>query len=254
MKPSLLEPFLRAACLRAGGLSPAHAADDAATFTANINRVGQYRFCGVDQTWGRPAVQGGFDASLPAGWYAGVWASNVSGNSYPGGNLEFDDYGGYNGKINDDFSFTLGGYGCAYPGANCDRAACPSSAFAAPCALPSKSLDTFEFNAGATWKWIAYKLSVSATDYFGADTGTGYRRHTRGTLYHDLTITYPFSDSLSLAGHVGRTDVRGRYGSINPECTDCRLALAKTFNGDWSLSAAVVVAPDGVPASAPCRF
>jgi uncharacterized protein (TIGR02001 family) len=58
------------------------------TATANINLVSQYRFRGIDQTWGRPAVQGGADLSLANGFYAGTWASNVSGNSYPGGSLE----------------------------------------------------------------------------------------------------------------------------------------------------------------------
>lgn len=63
----------------------APAAAPAVTATANVNLVSQYRFRGIDQTWNRPAVQGGADLSLPSGVYAGVWASNVAGNSYPGG-------------------------------------------------------------------------------------------------------------------------------------------------------------------------
>lgn len=89
----------------------ARADSPSTTATANINLVSQYRFRGIDQTWGKPAVQGGADLSLANGVYAGVWASNVSGNSYPGGSLELDYYAGYNGKINDDFSWTAGGYG-----------------------------------------------------------------------------------------------------------------------------------------------
>ena len=57
--------------------SDVQAADEPAmTATANINLVSQYRFRGIDQTWGHPAVQGGADLSLPSGIYAGVWASN----------------------------------------------------------------------------------------------------------------------------------------------------------------------------------
>ena len=59
-----------------------------------------------------------------------------------------------------------------------------------------------------TWKWVSYKLSVSAGDYFGANTSTGYSKRTRGTMYHDITATWPLADDLSLVGHIGRTDVK----------------------------------------------
>jgi uncharacterized protein (TIGR02001 family) len=218
----------------------APAAAPAVTATANINLVSQYRFRGIDQTWGRPAVQGGADLSLPSGVYAGVWASNVSGNSYPGGSLELDYYAGYNGKINDDFSYTVGGYGYWYPGANYDKSACPSAAFSAPCSLPSQSLNTFELNAGVTWKWLSYKLSVSTGDYFGANVSTGYSKGTRATMYHDVTATWALADDLSLAGHIGRTDVKAMYGNVSPDYTDYRVALTKTFTGGWNVSAAAV--------------
>ena len=212
----------------------------AATATANVNLVSQYRFRGIDQTWGHPAIQGGADLSLASGVYAGVWASNVSGNSYPGGSLELDYYAGYNGKINDDWGYTLGGYGYWYPGANYDKAACPSAAFAAPCALPSQSLNTFELNAGLSWKWLSYKLSVSTGDYFGANASTGYSKGTHGTMYHDLTATWAIADDLSLVGHVGRTDVNASYGSLSPDYTDYRLAISKSYKGGWNASLALV--------------
>jgi uncharacterized protein (TIGR02001 family) len=225
------------------GTGEAHAessAEPALTAATNVNLLSQYRFRGIDQTWGRPAVQGGVDVSLPQGFYAGLWASNISGNSYPGGNLELDYHAGYNGKLGDDVTFTVGGYGYWYPGANYDQAACPSAAYAAPCALPSQDMNTFEVNGGVTWRWFSYKLSVSATDYFGANTSTGYSRNTRGTLYHDLTATWPVTGSLSLTGHVGRTDVHGSYGTINPDYTDWRVALAQTFEGGWNASIAAI--------------
>ncbi len=232
-------------------LSPqAHAADapDAAasapapapfvTATTNVNIVSDYRFRGIDQTWGKPAVQGGADLTLANGIYAGVWASNVSGNSYPGGSLEMDYYAGYNGKFNDDFGFTVGGYGYDYPGANFDKSACPSAAYPAPCTPPSQSLNTFELNAGVSWKWISYKLSVSTGDYFGANASTGYSGHTSGTLYHDLSATWAITDDISLVGHVGHTDVKATYAGVNPDYTDYRVTLSKTFTGGWSVSAA----------------
>ena len=209
------------------------------TATANVNLVSDYRFRGIDQTWGKPAVQGGADLALANGVYAGVWASNVSGNSYPGGSLEMDYYAGYNGKFNDDFGFTVGGYGYYYPGANFSKSARPSAAYPAPCAaLPSQTLNTFELNAGVSWKWISYKLSVSTGDYFGANASTGYSGHTSGTLYHDLSATWAVADDISLVGHVGHTDVKATYAGIDPDYTDYRVTLSKTFTGGWSVSAA----------------
>jgi uncharacterized protein (TIGR02001 family) len=208
------------------------------TATTNVNLVSDYRFRGIDQTWGKPAVQGGADLAFASGIYAGVWASNVSGNSYPGGSLEMDYYAGYNGKLNDDFGYTVGGYGYYYPGANFDKSACPSAAYSAPCTLPSQSLNTFELNAGVSWKWISYKLSVSTGDYFGANKSTGYSGKTSGTLYHDLTATWAITDDISLVGHVGHTDVKATYAGIDPDYTDYRVTLSKTFTGGWSVSAA----------------
>jgi len=217
----------------------APAATPFVTATTNINLVSDYRFRGIDQTWGKPAVQGGADLTLANGVYAGVWASNVSGNSTPGGSLETDWYAGYNGKFNDDFGFTVGGYGYVYPGANVDKSACPSAAYPAPCGtLPSQSLNTFELNAGVSWKWISYKLSVSTGDYFGANKSTGYSGKTSGTLYHDLTATWAITDDISLVGHVGHTDVKATYAGIDPDYTDYRVTLGKTFTGGWSASAA----------------
>ena len=89
--------------------------------SSNLNLVSEYRFRGIDQTWGGPALQGGVDLAHRNGLYAGLWASNVSGNSYPGGNLEVDYYAGYNGKLDDDWGYTVGGYGYWYPGANVNK-------------------------------------------------------------------------------------------------------------------------------------
>ena len=246
-RPTLVPTLaLAAATVAIAGLLPSTSrADDApVTATANVNLVSQYKFRGIDQTWGRPAVQGGVDVAAVNGLYAGAWASNVSGNSTPGGSLELDLYAGYNGQIDGDWRWTAGAYGYVYPGANFDRAACPSAASTAPCALPDKRFDTLELNAGVTWKWIAYKVSVSTGDWFGAAASTGYGGSTRGTLYHDLSVTWPASDSLSLVAHVGRTDVKARYAGVDADYTDWRVALVQTFAGGWNVGASVAGADD----------
>lgn len=206
------------------------------TITSNVNLVSEYRFRGIDQTWGKPALQGGVDYSHADGWYAGLWGSNVSSNSYAGGSLELDYYGGYNGKFTDDFGWTAGGYGYYYPGANFNKIAVSSGGPGA-----NQSFDNFEINGGLSWKWISYKLSYATTDYFGANTSTGYTSGTKGTLYHDLSVNYPLMDDLTLGFHVGRTDVKAvTVGGVNPDYTDYKLSLAKTFKDGWNVSAAYV--------------
>ncbi len=242
MKSNHITQTLLLSAITSLTLAPMVQAAEAAAYTAtsNINLVSQYRFRGIDQTWGKPAVQGGADISMSNGFYVGGWASNVSGNSYPGGSIELDYYGGYNGKINDDVSFTVGGYGYLYPGANYKNAACPSAAFSTPCNQPAQNFNTFEVNAGVSWKWLSYKLSVSTGDYFGANQSTGYEKGTAGSMYHDVTVTYALSDDISLTGHLGHTNVKARYAGSNASYSDYRLAINKTWPGGWSASTAFV--------------
>ncbi|MBS0400857.1 MAG: hypothetical protein JSS18_00015 [Proteobacteria bacterium] len=228
-------PILCACVLAAGA---AHADPGV---SANLNLVSDYRFRGIDQTWGRPALQGGVDWAGFGGWYAGLWASNVSRRSYPGGGVEIDLYAGFNGSFGDGGSFTAGVYGYLYPGANLRDADCPSAAFAPPCgALPSQRWNTLELNAGIGWHWLAYKLSVSVTDYFGAMARVGYSGGTRGTLYHDLSATAPLRDRLNLILHAGWTDIRATLNGWDPSYADWRAALALSLDGGWNGSIGVV--------------
>src|SRR5690349_701525 len=58
------------------------------TFTGNMTIISDYRFRGISQTFGKPAIQGGIDYSHASGFYLGNWNSNVSDSAgYPGGNI-----------------------------------------------------------------------------------------------------------------------------------------------------------------------
>ena len=73
------------------------------TITGNISLVSDYRFRGISQTFGKPALQGGIDyAHEPTGIYLGNWNSNVNeGAGFPQGNLEMDFYGGWKKAFGD---------------------------------------------------------------------------------------------------------------------------------------------------------
>ena len=93
------------------------------SLTGNLSLVSDYRFRGISQTWALPAVQGGFDYAHKSGWYAGTWASNVSGNSYNNGaGLELDLYGGVKLPVMGEGTLDLGALAYVYPGARLNSA------------------------------------------------------------------------------------------------------------------------------------
>jgi len=212
------------------------------TATANVNLVSDYRFRGITQTWGKPAIQGGADISHENGLFAGTWASNVSGNEYPGGSLEWDLYGGYNLKLSDDVTVPLGAIYYYYPGANFDKSGCPSAAFPGPACGPDVSPNNFELNAGIAWKWLTFKASVALTNYFGADSSLGFTGDTKYTQYYDVSASYPINANLSLNAHVGFTNFTKNYGSTNPDYWDWKLGATYVFSGGWTVGAYYVQA------------
>jgi len=202
------------------------------TLTANVSLVSDYYFRGLTQTWGQPAVQGGFDFAHSSGFYVGTWASNVSGNQFPGGSLEWDFYGGYNYKLNDDVTLGAGLLYYYYPGASYKKAAAGGA---------HEDFDTLEGNLSASWKFLSFKWSYAFTDYFGANDKTGYQDSTDGTMYFDLTATYPLAvwEGLSLVAHVGYTLYSEKLstpinGEDDPSYYDWKIGVTKTWTGGWN--------------------
>ena len=206
------------------------------SLTANVFLVSDYFFRGITQTWGKPAIQGGADFVHDSGLYVGTWASNVSGNQFAGGSMEWDFYGGYNYKINDDFTVGAGLYYYYYPGANNDKAAAGG---------PGQSYNTFEGNLSASWKWVTAKFNYAFTDYFGASTATGFTGNTNGTYYLQLDAAYPLPsvEGLSLVGHVGYTHYSedlaapNANGKTDPSYADLKLGVSYVFKDGWTLGA-----------------
>src|SRR5256885_15411033 len=113
-------PLAIAACASAS--APAIAQQAAAAtpppppVTGNLTLVSDYRFRGITQTWGLPAIQGGFDYAHASGIYLGNWNSNVSETAgFPNGNLEMDFYGGWKNTWG-DLGADLGILYYYYPG------------------------------------------------------------------------------------------------------------------------------------------
>jgi uncharacterized protein (TIGR02001 family) len=223
------------------GLARADSAPAAATpehtLTGNLSLNSDYRFRGISQSWRLPALQGGFDYAHRSGFYAGTWASNVSGNSYNNGaGLELDLYSGFKFSLTQDLTLDLGALAYVYPGAKLNSA---------PGVASNKAYDNLDLYAGISAGAFSAKLSVAATDYFGLNSDTaGFayfnslaaQGSSKGSAYLDLNYNFDLGQGLTLGAHLGYLHVRN-YGELS--YTDAKLSLSKEMLGlNWT--AAVV--------------
>ena len=124
--------------------------------TANIGLYSSYRFRGIDQTFGKPALQGGFDYAHASGFYAGNWNSNVNaGAGYPSGNLEMDFYGGWK-KTWGDWGLDVGAIYYYYPGSNASLANGTALTNARTTSVHTGRVDNTEVYIGGSWKFVMH--------------------------------------------------------------------------------------------------
>lgn len=163
-------------------------------FSANVSLVSEYYFRGISQTDDAPAIQGGFDWSVPLGKdsgvsaYLGVWGSNVDFNEaggVDGASIETDVYGGLSGAFGDTgFSWDVGFIYYAYPGA-----------------ASSLNYDFWEGQAALSYDFgfAAATASVNySPEYFG-DSGDA--------MYTKLALDVPVGKYLTLSGHVAKQTI-----------------------------------------------
>jgi len=168
------------------------------TFTGNVTLASEYIYRGIEQTAGKPAIQGGFDFAHKSGLYVGIWGSNISwisdglpGTSAP---IELDVYGGYkNTFAGGDWTYDIGVLSYVYPVSN----------FPANTTKP----DTTEVYGAIGWKWLTLKYShVVSSHIFGFNSATG--GDTRNSGYVDLTGTYDLGGGWGVSGHVGHQKIK----------------------------------------------
>jgi uncharacterized protein (TIGR02001 family) len=232
-----------ALCAIASAQTPAPAAGEAAapaptpSVTGNFSLVSDYRFRGISQSWGQPAVQGGIDYTHASGFYLGNWNSSVSSNSYNNGaSLEMDLYGGYRFEPAKEWTADVGVLHYLYPGARLNSA---------PATPTGEKYDNTEIYFGLTRGPFNAKLSYAMTDYFGLNSTTsGYaywsalpaRGDSKGTSYLDLNYNTDLGNQLTLGLHVGYTAVRN-YDELS--YADYKVSLSKEIGG-FNLGLALV--------------
>ena len=199
-------------------------------FTGNIALVSDYRFRGITQTFGEPALQGGFDYAHRSGIYLGNWNSNISETAgFPNGNLEMDFYGGWK-KTFGDWGIDLGAIYYYYPGTDAQGNARytvvnPNSLVVAQ---PGK-VDNTEIYVGGSWKFVTLKYFHAIDDYFSVPG-------TQGSRYWDLSANYELAGGWAINGHVGRLKVKS---VSQADYTDYKIGVTKDVGG-WVFGASFV--------------
>lgn len=184
----------------------------------NVGVVSEYRYRGLSQTNGDPALQGGVDYAHSSGFYIGAWGTNISWIKDQGrdGTLELDIYGGYKGTIG-PVGYDVGYLRYEYVG---NKLAGVSATTVNP--------NTDEAYVGLTYGPATLKYSYAFSNLFGvADS--------KGSTYLDLSATFDLGKGFSLTPHVGYQDIKGvNAASPKLDYTDYALTLTKDFGGGYS--------------------
>ena len=247
LKKTLIAASLAALSMAAMSEEAAAPAADEIALTANIGVASSYRFRGIDQTFGQPAIQGGFDLALPMGFYVGNWNSNVNGNAagMPNGNIEMDLYGGWKYAFNEDWGLDTGLINYFYPGSN--PGSSPYAGLTQPnpvgYSMKSGMVYNLEYYLGANWKTVSLKQSFALTDYFNVQGFNG--SSTSGSCYTDLKATYDLSEvhpmlaGFGLLGHAGYFYMRN-FSQAN--YADWELGVTKDFGNGWNAKVSYIQA------------
>ena len=201
-----------------------HAEDDPLSF--NVSVTSDYRYRGISQSRLKPALQGGVDYALPAGFYIGAWGSTIRWIKDAGtinnvdtgsADVEVDLYGGYKGEIQKDLSYDVGLLQYLYPGEHLGRIA------------NAHSPNTLELYGALTFGPATVKYSHALTRLFGT-------ANSKGSGYLEAAATFDVGGGVSLTPHIGYQKVR-RNSDFS--YTDYSLTASKEWFG-LTFSAAVV--------------
>ena len=180
-----------------------------AQFSANIGAVTDYRYRGISQSRMDPALQGGLDYGLPAGFYVGTWLSTIKWiEDIPGGsgNYELDLYGGVKGEIMPGLGFDVGLLRYEYPSNDLN---------------PSAS--TTEVYGALTYGPVTGKYSHALTNTFG-------NPDSKNSFYFDLSASFDVGSGVMLAPHIGYQKIKGPNEDA-ASYTDYSVTVSKDFSG-----------------------
>jgi len=213
--------------------------------TGNMQLVSSYRFRGIDQTFGKPALQGGIDLAHASGLYLGNWNSNVNeGAGYPNASLEMDFYGGWKPKFGGDFFIDAGYIYYYYPGSEAGNLQQFTPTNNRTGEFHVGPVNNKEVYFGAGWKTISVKYFYSAGDYFSYPG-------TKGSDYVDASASYTFDNGWGVNAHWGHLRFKTM---IDADYSDWKLGITKDVGG-WILGASYVgTSAKGDCSAVPAQF
>jgi uncharacterized protein (TIGR02001 family) len=228
---------LAVSALASGAIAQTAPAPAPATspITANVTITNDYKYRGISQTNGQPAIQGGFDYAHESGFYIGNWNSTISwiGNQNAGVSapVEMDFYGGIKKElIGAGFATDFGVLQYYYP-VKGNLAVSPNT---------TELYLAQNFTFGPISGFV--KVNYSLTTIFGVPNSSG-------SYYPDLTINYDTGIwGITANGHIGYQYFAGQpvtsgaatQTQKNINYTDWKLGLTKDFGGGLSLSASYI--------------
>jgi len=178
-----------------------------AEVSGNVSIGTDYVYRGISQTSENPTIQGGFDIEEESGFYAGIWASNVSFD----GSVEIDIYAGYGGEFVNGATFDIGLLRYEYP--DDGNGGAPDSSFN-------------EIYFSISFKTLTLGAAYSP-EFFAETEHATY-------IYLDYELALP--DDYSLAFHIGDQSIDDNTGFGTPDYNDYSIALSKSVVGlDFSL-------------------
>ncbi|MET0334024.1 MAG: TorF family putative porin, partial [Rhizobacter sp.] len=187
-------------------------AEEASPLSFNLGAVTDYRYRGIAQTRFEPALQGGIDLALPAGFYIGTWGSTVKWIKDSGGDAsaEVDVYAGWKKEVVSGLTLDVGVLQYLYPEA---KTPAWDAAYASP--------DTLEVYTAVTFGPATVKYSHAVTNLFG-------NRDSKGSGYLDLSAGFEVA-GLTLTPHVGYQKVKGYTNTLS--YTDYSFTVSKDISG-----------------------
>jgi uncharacterized protein (TIGR02001 family) len=201
----------------------APAAPAAPEVTYNVGVVSQYRYRGIAQTKGDPALQGGVDYANANGFYLGAWGSTIKWIDEAGvgsnvkGPVELDIYGGYKFEAA-GVAYDVGYLRYQYVGNTLKNA---GAAWV--------NANTDEVYGAATYGVFTAKYSYAFSNLFGVD-------NTRGSEYLDLSANFDMGNGYTLVPHLGRQRIANQTTSYN----DVALTLNKDLGNGLTANVAAI--------------
>ena len=217
-----LKSKLLLALLATSSAAFAQTAPAAPEVTYNVGVVSQYRYRGIAQTKGLPALQGGVDYASANGLYVGAWGSQIKWiedtSTTAKGKTELDLYGGYKFPIG-DVAMDVGFLRYEYVGNTLSKNTSYHNA------------NTNEIYAAGTMGPFTLKYSYALTDLFGQFSGT---KSSKGSTYLDLSATFDLGNGISVVPHAGKQTVKNMSDNTY---SDYALAVNKDLGNGVVLSA-----------------